>query len=190
MTLLFLLLDLSALVVAAAVGAVFILTSAGVLSLSAVGDFADSGSGVAVMALAGALLLLVGLHFVVLIWRWRSAASRFSQDGEWGTIELSPHALREFISGILREEVGIDRFRVRLRHAEEGIAISVKTALSTSEKVSEVGRSIQKILAQRVAERTGVHVGRVSVLVHSIRSREEGIPGSTEEEGDASGDER
>jgi len=81
--------------------------------------------------------------------------------------------LREFISGILREEVGIDRFRVRLRHQEEGISIRIQTALSPQEQVAAVGRRIQETLSQRVVERTGVEVQEVSVLVDSIRAREE-----------------
>jgi uncharacterized alkaline shock family protein YloU len=89
--------------------------------------------------------------------------------------------LREFISGILRREIGIDRFRVRLQHMEDGIAIKVRTTLSPEEQVAEVGRRIQETLSQRVVERTGVEVREVSVLVDSISAREE-EPQDQEEE--------
>lgn len=152
-------------------GVCAILGGAEILSLAAAKRFLESATGVAVFFLFGALLILVGLYFILLITRSRSVAARFSQEGEWGKIELSSSALREFVSGILREEIGIDRFRVRLQHMEGGISILVRTALSLQEKVSEVGRQIQETLARRVVERTGVEVREVSVLVGSIRSR-------------------
>jgi uncharacterized alkaline shock family protein YloU len=67
--------------------------------------------------------------------------------------------------------VRIERFRVRIRHVQGGIAISVETALSPQERVGEVGRRIQSTLARRVVERTGVDVKEVVVLVESIHSR-------------------
>jgi len=152
-------------------GVCAILGGAKILSLAAAKRFLESATGGALFFLFGALLILVGLYFILLIIRRQSVAARFSQEGEWGKIELSSSALREFVSGILREEIGIDRFRVRLQHMEGGISILVQTALSLQEKVSEVGRQIQETLARRVVERTGVEVREVSVLVGSIRSR-------------------
>ena len=182
MTFVTLLLDILASLLTASLGILSILCATKILLFSSAVDFLGSALGVALQLLVGTLLLLVALHFVFLVYRWRSVAARFSQEGEWGKIELSPYALKEFISGILRQEVGIDHFRVRLEHMEEGIAISVRTALSPQEKVSEVGRRIQETLARRVVERTGVEVKQVSVLVRSIRPHAEERP----EEGEGS----
>jgi len=157
----------------AGLGILAILAGTEIIPVSEAKWFIESAPGVAVLFLVGALLLVVSLHFILLVCRARAAAARFSQEGEWGRIELSPHALKEFISGILRQEIGIERFSVQLQHMEKGIAIFVKTALSPQEKVSEVGQNIQQTLARRVAERTGVEVREVSVLVESIRSRGE-----------------
>lgn len=183
MNLITLVLNVLALILTASLGVLSVLAGTGIITLTTVEGFLGSAAGVALLFLVGGLLLLVGLHFVILIYRGRAAAARFSQEGEWGRIELSPYALKEFISGILRQEGGIDRFRVRLQHMEDGIAISVQTALLPQEKVAEVGRRIQETLARRVVERTGVEVRKVSVLVGSIRSRQKEPP--EEEEADA-----
>jgi len=146
-------------------------------------EFLTSYWGKALLFAIGAALALVSLHFFLGAFRHRGRGLRFTQEGEWGRIELSGHALREFVTGILRDEVGIERFRVWIRHVGDGIAISVETALSPQERVGEVGRRIQSTLARRVLERTGVEVREVVVLVESIRSR--GNPPPEEEETNA-----
>ncbi len=173
MSLLILALYLCATLFTLGLGVVAILLGAGVIAFAVPSPFFVSATGIGILFFVGAVLLVIAIHFVLLAYRRQVAAARFSQEGEWGRIELSPYALREFISGILREEVGIDRFRVRLRHQEEGIAIRIQTALSPQEQVAAVGRRIQETLSQRVVERTGVEVQEVSVLVDSIRAREE-----------------
>ena len=93
-------------------------------------------------------------------------------EGEWGRVEVSPTAVREFISGVLRKEIGIDRFRVFLRRRENGVAIRVRTALTPDQRVTDAGERIQRELTQQVADRTGVEVREVTVFVRSIRARE------------------
>ncbi|MCK4356349.1 hypothetical protein KAW44_04630, partial [Candidatus Bipolaricaulota bacterium] len=121
MSLLILALYLCAALFTVGLGVVAILLGAGVITFAVPSPFFVSAVGIGILFFVGAVLLVIAIHFVLLAYRRQVSAARFSQEGEWGRIELSPYALREFISGILREEVGIDRFRVRLRHQEEGI---------------------------------------------------------------------
>jgi uncharacterized alkaline shock family protein YloU len=167
----------------AAVGVLCILQGFAVFSWTELSNFLSSSEGVVVLFALGSLLLIISLHFVVFAFRSRTASLRFSQEGEWGRIELSPRALREFITSILRDEVGIDRFQVHLRRMQGGIGIVVETALSPQERVGEIGRRIQGTLARRVVERTGVEVKEVAVLVKGIRL--EGRHRLKEEESDA-----
>ena len=155
------------------VGVVLILIPVGAIPLTTLTAFLRSGGGEAVLLTFGALMLTIGAYLLGSLYRAYSATGYFRQEGEWGRIELAPAALREFVSVILRREIGIDRFRVHLGHAEDGIEIRVETTLSADQKVAEVSRQIQEVLATRVKERTGVDVGRVSVLVRSIRSNDE-----------------
>jgi uncharacterized alkaline shock family protein YloU len=158
----------------AGLGILTVLIGAGFPALADVTRFVGSPSGEALLFALGSVLILLGLYFAVLLSHARAAHRRFAQDGPGGRIELSPFALREFVNGILRQEIGIERFGVRLRHREEGIAIRIQTTLSPDQQVAEVARRIQETLTRRVAERTGVTVQEVSVLVNSIRPREQG----------------
>jgi len=166
-------------------GIMLILFGARTISLDKAKVFLTSTSGIAVLFLSGACLILLFGYFLLLINRSRLATARFTQEGERGKIEISPHAVREFISGILQEELGFTRFRVRLQHKEDGIAIYVRMALSPMERVAEVGSRIQETLTRRVMERTGVEVREVSVLVGKIRPHAEKLQ-EKDEEGDES----
>jgi len=166
-------------------GILFILFGAGALSFDKAKVFLSSAGGIAVLFLSGACLIILLGYFLLLIYRSRLAMARFSQEGEQGKIEISPYAIQEFISGILQEELGITRFRVRLRHKEDGVAISVHIALTPQERVAEIGSRIQETLTCRVMERTGVEVREVSVLVGKIRPLEQ-KPQEKDGEGDES----
>jgi len=153
-------------------GVFLILGGSGAVSVAPVGVLAATTWGTAVSILCGCLLCLVALHFAALVIRWWNAGARFVHEDERGRIEVSPHALSEFIRGVLRQEIGIERFSVGLRHRDEAIGIRVRTTLTPEETVAEVGRRIQETLSRRVTERTGVVVDEVSVLVSSIRPHE------------------
>lgn len=152
-------------------GALLVLFGTKVLSFSTVEAGIGEAAWMALQFLLGGALILSAFHFLSLVYRRSKTGARFFQEGEWGRIEVSPHALQEFISGVLREELGVNRFRIRLRHKEEGIAISVTTILSPEEKVNEISRRVQETLARRVVEHTGVEVREVAMLVHGIRSK-------------------
>jgi len=153
-------------------GVALILTGAGVISESAVAAaFSDTG-WMLLLILVGVAVLLVALHFLLVLADDRLNEVLYSRSGEWGRVEVSPGAVREFISGVLRRDIGIDRFRVFLRRRENGVAIRVRTALTPDQRVTDVGERIQRELTQHVADRTGVEVREVTVFVRSIRGRD------------------
>ncbi|HDL85154.1 MAG TPA: alkaline shock response membrane anchor protein AmaP [Candidatus Acetothermia bacterium] len=168
-------------IVTAGMGVISILLCVGTLSLVAAQQFFDALIGKIILYALGGIFLGVSFYFASLFYRGRTQLARFAQDGEWGKIELSPHALRELVSGIMRDELGIDRFQVRLRHLGDGLAIRITTTLLPEDRVAEIGQRIQETLSRRVAERTGIEVREVSVLVNSIHSHEEEPPASEEE---------
>jgi uncharacterized alkaline shock family protein YloU len=153
-------------------GVTTILTGSGVLSVGSVtAAFSDAGWTI-LLVLLGVGTLLVALHFLLVLADDRRNEVLYSRAGEWGRVEVSPTAVREFISGVLRKEIGIDRFRVFLRRRENGVAIRVRTALTPDQRVTDAGERIQRELTQQVADRTGVEVREVTVFVRSIRARE------------------
>jgi len=157
-------------------GVALILVGAGVLSENAiVSAFSDLGWTL-LLLLLGVASLLLALHFLLVLADDRLNEVLFSRSGELGRVEVSPGAVREFISGILRDDIGIDRFRVSLRRHENGVAIRVRTALTPDQRVTDVGERIQRELAQHVPDRTGIEVHEVTVFVRSIRAREGSAP--------------
>jgi len=153
-------------------GVTMILTGVGVLTTDAV-EATFGGTGWTIfLILLGVVVLLIALHYLLVLAEDRLNEVLYSRAGEWGRVEVSPTAVREFISGILRRDIGIDRFRVFLRRQENGVAIRVRTALTPDQRVTDVGERIQRELTQHVADRTGVEVREVTVFVRSIRARE------------------
>jgi len=160
---------------ALAFGVALILTGAGVLEESTVtAAFTDTGWMILLIAL-GAALLAIALHFLLVLAEDRLNGVLFSRTGEWGRVEVAPMAVRELISGILRRDMGLERFRVFLERREDAVAIRVRTALTSDQRVSEVGERIQRELARHVAERTGVEVREVTVFVRSMRARQDAV---------------
>jgi hypothetical protein len=165
----------AAMVLAAGLGVGLILAGAGVISLASVWDFLETVAGQILVILAGAGLVLISVHFLIALADERLNASLFHHEGDWGRIDLAPEAIREFIGGILRKDIGLDRFRVQLRHHVKGVGITVRTTLSPEQRVTEVGERIQRELAAHVEDRTGVAVGDVIVLVRGIRPSGEDV---------------
>ena len=174
-----------AMILTAGLSIALILAGAGVLSLSSVWGFLDSMSGSILIILVGVVLMLVAVHFLIRLADERLNAALFHHEGEWGRIDLSPIAIKEFIAGILRKDFGLDRFRILLRHQVDGVGITVRTTLSPGQCVTDVGERIQRELTEQVADRTGVEVSDVTVLVRSIRASDSGIKETSRDEIDA-----
>jgi len=170
--------------VTAGVGVMSILFCAGTFSIISLQQFFDALAGKIILYALGGVFLGVSFYFVSLFYRGRMQLARFVQEGELGRIELSPYALREFVSGIMKDEIGIGRFQVQLRHMDDGMSIRIKTTLSPEDQVSEIGKLIQETLSQRIVERTGIEVREVSVLVNSIQSHKEELVTHEDEEHD------
>jgi len=154
-------------------GVTTILTGTGVLTVSTVSAAFSSAGWTILLVLLGVGILFIALHFLLVLAEDRLNEVLYSRAGEWGRVEVSPRAVREFISGILRKDIGIDRFRVFLRRHENGVAIRVRTALTPDQRVTDVGERIQRELTRHVADRTGVEVCEVTVFVRSIRPKED-----------------
>jgi uncharacterized alkaline shock family protein YloU len=160
---------LGGLIVAGGLGVIGILIGTGTISTSGLASFLDTTAGMVILLALAAALLLIGMHYVVILADRRLNAVVYSRSADLGNIEVTPHAVKELIAGILRDEIGISRFRISLHHAGQGVAIHVRTTLSSDQRVTEVSERIQRQLTHYVTERTGVEVRSVAVQVRSIR---------------------
>jgi uncharacterized alkaline shock family protein YloU len=167
-----------ALLLSLLLGVGLILSVAGVLSLSSVGSYLGHTAGFVLGVAAGVGLLLVAVHYAVQIADDRLRAALFHHNGPGGRIDVTPAAIREFVTGVLQSSIGLDRFRVLLYHDGDGVRITVRTTLSPDQRVTELGERIQQELARHVADHTGVEVTSVTVLVRGIRRPDPGLAGT------------
>jgi len=158
-----------ALVVTGGLGVTFIVAGLGGLSFASITPYLDRTPGTIFLILVGVVMILVALRFVVASADERVRAGIFSRDADGGRVALTSYAVREFISGILRDEIGLDRFHVGLQHRRGGVAITVRVTLSPTQRVTSISERIQSVLARQVPERTGIDVSDVSILVRGIR---------------------
>jgi len=158
-----------ALAITGGLGVTLIVGGAGGLSFSSLTPTLDRLPGSAFVIVVGVLLLLVAVFFLVASADARISGAVFAREGVGGRIALTSYAIREFISGILRDEVGLDRFRVILGHRNDGVVITVRLSLTHDQRVTDVGERVQTVLAREIPERTGVDVSEVSILVRGIR---------------------
>lgn len=161
---------LVALVVTGGVGVSFIVGGSGVISFASITPYLDRFPGTIFLILVGAVLILSAVRVLIPGADEQGGVGVFSRESEGGEIALTSFAVREFIRGILRDEVGLDQFRVGLERREDGVAITVKITLSHDQSVTDVGQRIQTVLAREVPARTGVGVAGVSILVRGIRA--------------------
>lgn len=122
-----------------------------------------------IYALASASYLLA-VYFIGLIWRAHRRRARIVRDGPGGPIRISPTALRNFIAEVLRRELGLSRFRLRLARTRKGMNVFVSISLSAEQGVVEIGKRIQELLKRRVEERIGVEVNGVEVFAKCIEA--------------------
>lgn len=161
---------LGALLLTAGLGISLILAGSGVLSLASIWEWLDSVAGSVLVIIVGAALVLVGVYFLIALGDERVHGALFRSEGDWGRVDLSPVAIREFISGILKRQIGIDRFRIILRHEGHGVGITIRTTLTPDQRATDIAERIQRELAYHVADRTGVTVTDVTVFVRGIRT--------------------
>jgi uncharacterized alkaline shock family protein YloU len=154
----------------AALGVLAVLAAARTLGDIAWRWLIEHPPGVPLLAFVGGSLLLITGHFIRLVVEERSGAVDLLRDGTWGQIALSPVALRQFIGDLLRREIGLERFRVRLRRGDQGVVIEIITALPATMAVSEIGEHMQRLVAERVTQQVGVDVERVTITVRSMRA--------------------
>lgn len=119
--------------------------------------------------------ILLGIWAVALVWagavfarlsRSRVVVRRALQKpGPRGMILITPQTVREMAAILLREELGLHRFRVRVRPKEEGLALHVALHLPPGEEVPALAERLQGVLAQEISGKTGLDVPEVQIAV-------------------------
>jgi hypothetical protein len=87
------------------------------------------------------------------------------RQGPKGMIFITVDTVQEMAGVLLREELGVHRFRVHIRPMGEGLALRVSLYLPPGEEVPALAERLQNLLAQEVAAKTGLEVPEVRMVV-------------------------
>ncbi|MCX7750610.1 MAG: hypothetical protein N2320_03545 [Candidatus Bipolaricaulota bacterium] len=85
--------------------------------------------------------------------------------GPKGMILITADTIREMAGVLLREELGVHKFRVQLRPMGEGLALQVLLRLPPGEELPALAERLQNLLAQEISAKTGLAVPEVRMIV-------------------------
>jgi len=87
------------------------------------------------------------------------------RQGPKGMILITADTVREMAGVLLREELGLHKFRVHIQPMGEGLALRVTLRLPPGEEVPALAERLQNLLAQEVSAKTGLEVPEVRMIV-------------------------
>lgn len=157
---------LSLLLAAVAMVAAVVAITSGNLELSVPGGTTLASTAVLIALVlwaitfvgAAAVFIRIGFnHFKV-----RRALRR---QGPKGMILITADTVREMAGVLLREELGLHKFRVHIRPMGEGLALRVSLHLPPGEEVPTLAERLQNLLAHEVSAKTGLEVPEVRMVV-------------------------
>jgi len=128
-------------------------------------EAATSIGGRAVLALLGVAALGGGLVLACQLADRLAAGRAIKRPGPKGEISISPRAIRQLAAGLLCGELGLTRFRVRVLHAGEGLALKIRLQLPPGEPAPELAERIQTLLAQEIEAKAGLPVEEVALEI-------------------------
>lgn len=126
---------------------------------------ATSVGGRAVLALLGAAALGGGLVLACQLADRLASGRAIKRSGPKGEISISPRAIRQLAAGLLRGELGLNRFRVRILRAGGGVALKIRLQLPSEEPAPQLAERIQTLLAQEIETKTGLPVEEVALEI-------------------------
>lgn len=85
--------------------------------------------------------------------------------GPKGMILITQDTIREMAGVLLREELGVHKFRVHLRPMGGGLALQVLLRLPPGEELPALAERLQNLLAQEISAKTGLEVPEVRMIV-------------------------
>lgn len=130
-------------------------------------DLATTPWGPVVLFVFGALALFLAVYFVVLILQAHSRRRRIERETRRGRIQISPFAIADFVSELLKREA-IPKFKVHLEKAQDGIEVRVRATLPLRKNVIETAEHIQELLRSEIEGRIGLRVTKVEIFAQSL----------------------
>ncbi len=153
-------------------GALSMLLAAGAMAVAVVAiAWGDLGMSVpsplvqAVLVLWALTLVGAAVVFIRIAFSRLTVRRALRRQGPKGMILITAATVQEMAGLLLREELGLHRFRVQIRPQGEGLALQVTLRLPPGEEVPALAERLQSLLAQEVSAKTGLEVPEVRMVV-------------------------
>lgn len=130
-------------------------------------DLTTTAWGPVVLFVFGALALFLAVYFVVLILQAHSRRRRIERETPRGRIQISPFAIADFVSELLKREA-IPKFKVHLDRVQDGIEVRLRVTLPLGKNVIETAGHVQELVRSEIEGRIGIKVPKVEVFAQSI----------------------
>lgn len=125
-------------------------------------------AAMALASLGGAMALAIRLSDRLV------AGRALRRPGPKGDIAIAPRAVRQLAAGLLREELGLTGFKIRLVPAGEGVLLTVWLHLPSGEEAPRLAERVQELLSQEILAKTGLPVAEVNLVIRGTAGRPQG----------------
>ena len=125
----------------------------------------------AVRIAVGVLALLSILSAVTLLLRVslrkQGTEAALVSEGEDGSAYVTLNVLGDMAKRIVQETEGVRSCKSAVKNGDSGVDVELEMALNPGVAVAPMAAMLQAQLKERIFEMTGIHVGKVSILVEA-----------------------
>ena len=134
----------------------------------------------AVVIVVALLLIALGVHGIVLLFRRRHEKGFIIQHSEYGDMSISMKALESMVLKCVASHQELTVNLTRIQHAREGIIVDIRITLLGGVNIPLTVNALQKQIKQYITSCSGVDVHKVRVMVDTDGTRL--APAALEEE--------
>lgn len=121
----------------------------------------------AVVIVVALLLIALGVHGIVLLFRRRHEKGFIIQHSEYGDMSISMNALESMVQKCVASHQELKVNATRIQHAREGIVVDIKITLLSGVNIPLTVNALQKQIKQYITSCSGVDVHKVRVMVET-----------------------
>lgn len=125
--------------------------------------------GTITVYLLGAFSLTAGLIFLIYLIRVVRDHRKFTHASEYGTVQISPYAVQELASEILRKNFKLSSFRINLSHLSDGMKISVRATVRGDTDIGKLSERVQHLLREKLSNQTGLEIKEVDFYAQGVK---------------------
>ena len=121
----------------------------------------------AVVIVVALLLIALGVHGIVLLFRRRHEKGFIIQHSEYGDMSISMNALESMVHKCVDSHQELKVNATRIQYAHEGIVVDIKITLLSGVNIPLTVNALQKQIKQYITSCSGVDVHKVRVMVET-----------------------